>query len=160
MDSCLPDHSMQPQAAVLHRREGRFGRVLGPGPETRLEWALAARDGRDHEDLRVLAQGRVQTGAAADVFLVDVDVDEPSELAVLVEAQVAHRERAQSVAKRRSVDLELAPIAGLAGEQRGEPDYGHSAVSTERIGGSQRAASLQDSPPSPDASSDPLCVPK
>ena len=79
---------------------------------------------------------------------------------MLVEAEVADWECTERVAERRRVDVELAPVARLAREQRREPDYGHSAVSTERTGGSQRAASCHDSPPSADAKSEPLCVPK
>ena len=121
---------------------------------------LAARDRGDHENLRVRSKGRVEAGAAADVVAVDEDVDEPPELAVLVEAEVPNRQGTQGVAERRRFALELALPARLAGEQRGEPDYGHSAVSTERTGGSQRAASCHDSPPSGEASTEPVCVPK
>ena len=79
---------------------------------------------------------------------------------MLVEAEVADRQRAQRVPEPRRLDVELALPARLAREQRGEPDYGHSAVSTERIGGSQRAASCHDSPASRDVSTEPVCVPK
>ena len=79
---------------------------------------------------------------------------------MLVEAEVVHGQRAQRVAERRRVALELALPARLAREQRRELDYGHSAVSTERTGGSQRAASCHDSPPSGEARTEPVCVPK
>jgi len=122
--------------------------------------ALASGDRRHDEHLRVASEGRVEAGAATDVVAVDEDVDEPPQLAVLVEAEIPDRQGAQSVAERRRVALELTLPARLAREQRGEPDYGHSAVSTDRTGGNQRAASCQDSPPSGEASTEPVCVPK
>jgi hypothetical protein len=56
---------------------------------------------------------------------VDVDVDERAHLAVLVEDEVADRERTQRVADRRRVHLEALPPARLRGEQARDEDDRH-----------------------------------
>ena len=95
----------------------------------------------------------------ADVLAVHVHVHEPPQLAALVEEEIRHRQLAQRVLHGRGLDLELALPARLRREQRRQSDYDHAA-STDKTGGSWRAISVQLSPPSVDANTEPLCVPK
>jgi len=63
----------------------------------------SAGDCGDDSDSRLLADRcREVVGSLA----VDVDVNERPHLAVLVEHEIGHRERAQGLAQRRSVELE------------------------------------------------------
>ena len=76
-----------------------------------------------------------------------------------VEDEVGDRQLAEGVAQGRAVAFEPASPAGLGREQRREDDYGQSATSTERIGGSWLAASIQR-PSRGSTKTEPLCVPR
>jgi hypothetical protein len=49
----------------------------------RVTRALAARDRGEHHDLVAVAQGGLEAAQEADVLVVDVDVDEPAQVAVV-----------------------------------------------------------------------------
>ena len=95
----------------------------------------------------------------ADVLAIHVDIHEPPELAALVEEEIRKRQLAQRVIDGGGLDFELSLTARLRREQRRQPDYDHAA-STESTGGSWRAISVQLSPASVEANTEPLCVPK
>src|SRR5206468_11057725 len=121
---------------------------------------LAAGDCAGQADRSRPREGGLEALTVADVHSVDIDVHEPSQLAALVEDEIRDRKRAQGFCDRPGVKLEAALPAGFGREHPGEEDYGHTAASTERIVGSCEAASLQLCPPSAEAKTDPLCVPR
>jgi hypothetical protein len=82
----------------------------------------------------------------AGVDAVEVDVDERTKCAVLVEDQIGDRQRAESLADGRRVDLEAALPAGLVAQDPREEDYGDSPTSIERMDGRSRATSVHSSP--------------
>jgi hypothetical protein len=102
----------------------------------------------------------VDPARVAHVDPVYVDVHEPPELAALVEDEIGDREGLERGGDGIRLDLEPPLPAHLGGKHSRKQHYCQSAVSTERIGGSCEAASVQLSPPSLVTNTEPLCVPK
>jgi hypothetical protein len=116
----------------------------------------AAGDRGDEANLLGAVELLVDSTGVADVHSVDVDVHERPQRAALVEDEVGDRKRTKSVCDGVGLDLEAALAADLGGEHPRQQDYGQSAASTERMGGSCEAASLQLSPPSAETKTEPL----
>ena len=95
------------------------------------------------------ATSRPRRRELASPLAVDVDVDERPYLARLVEDEVRDRERAQRVADRRHVDVELLLGRRPPSRAAREQDDGHglraAAASTDSTGGRCRAASTTSS---------------
>ena len=79
----------------------------------------------DRGDDRILERRRRRRPQVVRALAVDVDVDERPHLAVLVEDEVADRERAERVADGRGVDVELLLAAGLGRQQAGQEHGRH-----------------------------------
>src|SRR6266516_6698949 len=67
---------------------------------------ISSGDRADDADFRLPGQGLVEQTAAAGVDAVDVHVDEPSQLAGLIEEEIGQRKLAQGVADRGRLELE------------------------------------------------------
>src|SRR3954454_9149957 len=91
----------------------------------------AAGDGGDDADRRAVRRRRLQSLGEAHVVLADVDVDEPTQLAVVVEdacpdAGVLGVELVEELGQgRRAVDRDLRLTAGQRAQDRRHP-HGHS----------------------------------
>src|SRR5439155_16651868 len=117
----------------------------------------------DDADLRFLRQRLVDATSSSCVDAVDVDVDQPAQVAVLVEQEVGDRELAERISDRRRFELEPFLPARLRCEHRGQQNDRHGyapAASTERIGGRSRAASTHSPPPCGEVQTEPFWVPK
>ena len=79
---------------------------------------------------------------------------------MLVEDEVRNRKRAEGGGDGVRFHLEAALSADFGGQHARQQDYCQGAASTERIGGSCEAASVQLSPPSEVTKTEPLWVPK
>ncbi len=133
---------------------------LRDGEITDPDERLAAGDSGDHAHFARRCERRFEPLGSPRVLAVDVHVDEPAQVAALVEEEVGDRKCAECVADGCPVDLELALPARLLSEEPGQLDYDHSPISTERIGGSWRAISCQSSPSEAETKTEPLWVPK
>jgi hypothetical protein len=126
-----------------------------PRPES-----LAARDRGDQADLLGSAEQRVDPARVAHVGPVHVDVHQRPQVAVFVEDEVGDGKRSEGGGDGFRLHLETALPAHFGGQHAGQQDYRQLAASTERMGGSCDAISLQLSPPSVVTNTEPLCVPK
>jgi hypothetical protein len=141
-----------PYPFVLPRARS-LASVASPAPE---RLAASPCYGGDEANLLAALERRVDAAALAHVRPVDVDVHERSQSAALVEDEVRDWKGAERRGDGVRFHLEAALSADLGGQHARQQDYRQVAASTERIGGSWDAASLQLSPPSEVTKTEPL----
>jgi hypothetical protein len=93
---------------------------------------LSAGHGREEDERRALADGRFEPVERADVFVIEVDVDEGRDAAVLEhlasERGIALGQVGEQLADSCTRSVDLACAARLISQRRGDADATHVAA--------------------------------
>src|SRR5215212_11176414 len=122
-----PIDSMSPSNLATRAAVGAVTSASGASHE-----CLAARDRREQPDLVARFDRRGEPLEVADVAAIDVDVDEPMQLAIggqelLPECRMATDERLHGIADRPALDIDLPLAVGVRPQHGWQLDRAHCA---------------------------------